>query len=334
MSALRPSNLPKLAVCPCYESNPVVGPAAERGTLLDSAFRAELLGLKERMLIANKLTSDEIAAVSWSVSMVRAMAGNERILADEDDCRTAMLGLKGTADAIVPTRLMHFDLKTGTRRNYREQMAAYALGLMNDHFASDWTCHLLFCDLREVVTYRFTYEEAHSLVDAVIQAFHDPEKEPVPCEYCGWCGKADNCSARCAVVAQSLPAAEPGFDFDAMVADPEKLGQFLTACAVLDDFRDRAKKIATERLRGGGEVPGWKLVTRKGNEFVDCETVGRHIQRLGFGPVLAAYGNLSASKFRDLWTNRMPVESPFPEEAVKHTAATTYLKQSQTKNNR
>ena len=32
MSALRPSNLPKLAVCPCYESNPVAGPAAERGT--------------------------------------------------------------------------------------------------------------------------------------------------------------------------------------------------------------------------------------------------------------------------------------------------------------
>ena len=49
MSALRPSNLPKLAVCPCYESNPVAGPAAERGTLLDSAFRAELLGLDERV---------------------------------------------------------------------------------------------------------------------------------------------------------------------------------------------------------------------------------------------------------------------------------------------
>ena len=50
MSALRPSNLPKLAVCPCYESNPVAGPAAERGTLLDTAFRAELLGLEERFV--------------------------------------------------------------------------------------------------------------------------------------------------------------------------------------------------------------------------------------------------------------------------------------------
>ena len=130
MSALRPSNLPKLAVCPCYESNPVAGPAAERGTLLDTAFRAELLGLEERFTLTNKLTADEIAAVSWSVSMVRAMSGRERVLAREDDCRVAILNLTGTADAIVPTRLTHFDLKTGARRNYKEQMAAYALGMI------------------------------------------------------------------------------------------------------------------------------------------------------------------------------------------------------------
>jgi hypothetical protein len=143
MSALRPSNLPKLAVCPCYESHPVVGPAAERGTLLDTAFRAELLGLEERFVIANKLTADEIAAVSWSVSMVRAISGRERVLAREDDCRVRILDLTGTADAIVPTRLTHFDLKTGARRNYREQMAAYALGLMGAYFAGEWTAHLL-----------------------------------------------------------------------------------------------------------------------------------------------------------------------------------------------
>ena len=69
--------------------------------------------------------------------MVRAMSGRERVLAREDDCRVKILNLTGTADAIVPTKLTHFDLKTGARRNYREQMAAYALGLMGAHFASD-----------------------------------------------------------------------------------------------------------------------------------------------------------------------------------------------------
>ena len=119
--------------------------------------------------------------------------------------------------------------------------------------------------------------------------------------------------------------------FDAVLADPEKLGRCLAACAVVEDFRDRAKQIATERLKTGGEVSGWKLVTRKGNEFVDCETVGHHIGTMGFGPVLTAYGNLSATKFRDLWSQRMPGEKPFPTESVKHAAPSTYLKQSKTK---
>ncbi len=331
MSALRPSNLPKLAVCPCYESNPVAGPAAERGTLLDSAFRAELLATDDRRQLADKLTSDENAAVSWAVSMVRAMAGRERVLAREDDCRLRMLELTGTADAIVPSRLMHFDLKTGVRRNYREQMAAYALGLMSAQFASSWTCHLLFCDLREIETIRFTYDEAHAVVDEVVKRFNDPGKKPEPCEYCGWCAKADICEARRKLVAETLPAADPGFDFDAVVADPEKLGRFLAACAVVDDFRERAKKLAIERLKTGGEVPGWRMVTRKGSTFVDCETVGHHIQQLGFGPVLTAYGNLSANKFRRIWEKRMGTNKPFPEEAVKHAAPSTYLKQTNTK---
>ena len=330
-SALRPSNLPKLAVCPCYESNPVAGPAAERGTLLDSAFRAELLGSPEQITLRDKLTAEEIAAVSWSVSMVRVMAGRERVLAREDDCRVKMLGLTGTADAVVPTRLTHFDLKTGMRRNYREQMAAYALGLMESQFASEWTAHLLFCDQREIETHKFTYDEAREIVDQVVRAFHDPAKKPSPCEYCGWCAKAETCPARLALVAETLPVADPGFDFDAVLSDPQKLGRFLAACAVVEDFRERAKQIATERIRTGGEVPGWKLVTRKGSEFVDCETVGHHIGEMGFGPVLAAYGNLSATKFRDLWSQRMPGEAPFPEESVKHAAPSTYLKQSKPK---
>jgi len=332
MSALRPSALPKLAECPCYEGSPVAGPAAERGTLLDTAFRAELLGAEDRHAIAGKLTADENAAVGWAVAVVRAMAGGEQVLAAEDDCRVAMAGMRGTADAIVPERGILFDLKTGARRNYREQMAAYALGMMEAGFATEWTCHLLFCDLREVETHRFTYDGARDLVDAITGAFHDPGKQPAPCGYCGWCGKADTCSARLAVVAQALPVAAPGFDFDAVVADPGRLGAFLAACAVVEDFRERARKAAIGRLKDGGTIPGWRLVTRKGSEFVDCGTVGHHIATMGFGPVLAAYGNLSAAKFRQLWAERMPADKPFPEEAVKHAAASTYLKQTNNNN--
>ncbi len=331
MSALRPSNLPKLAACPCYEGRADAGPAAARGTLLDSAFRAEILGLEARHLLSDKLTADENAAVDWAVSMVRAMAGRERVLAREDDCRLAVSGLTGTADAVVPGKFSHFDLKTGARREYREQMAAYALALMQAHFASSWTAHLLFCDLREIETVRFTYEEAKETVAGVVAAFNDPGKKPVPCEYCAWCGKADTCAARLALLAGAVASADPGFDFDAVVADPAKLGRFLAACATAEEFGERARRIAIDRIRTGGTVPGWRLATRKGGEFVDCLTVGHHIGRMGFGPVLAAYGSLSALKFRQLWAERMKDGPPFPEEAVKHAAPTTYLRQSKSK---
>jgi hypothetical protein len=217
------------------------------------------------------------------------------------------------------------------RRNYREQMAAYALGFMESRFADEWTAHLLFCDQREVESFKFTYDEAKAVVGEVIEAFYDLNKSPAPCEYCGWCAKAETCPARRTMVAETLPVADPGFDFEAVAADPVQLGRFLAACAVVEDFRERAKKIATERIKAGGAVPGWRLVTRKGSEFVDCETVGHHIGAMGFGPVLAAYGNLSAARFRDLWIQRMPGESPFPEEAVKHAAPSTYLKQAKAK---
>ena len=63
---------------------------------------------------------------------------------------------------------------------------------------------------------------------------------------------------------------------------------------------------------------------------VDAVTVGHQIQAMGFGPVLAAYGNLSARKFRQLWDERLN-SKPFPEEAVKHSPPVSYLKQTQIK---
>ena len=43
---LRPSNLPKLAICACFEPNAEAGPAAERGTKLDGVFRRRAQGDK------------------------------------------------------------------------------------------------------------------------------------------------------------------------------------------------------------------------------------------------------------------------------------------------
>lgn len=328
--SLRPSNLPKLAECACYTPDPKPGPAAERGSALDSLFRRRMAGMPDQAEMFYQPTEADLDAVEWAVVTVKALAGGNEVITREQDCRVAIPGFEngGTADALIPDKLAHADLKTGQKRNYREQMAAYALGLMEQHFASEWTAHLLFCDQKEVVTHRFTFEEARKIVGDVVAKFRDPAKRPTPCDYCGWCAKEQTCEVRLAIAESAVATGVPGFDFTAVLADNGKLGRFLAACAVLDDFRKQAETVAKERLQAGAEILGWKLVTRRGPEFVDHVTVGHHIQALGFGVVLAAYGNLGAKKFREIWEQKMPREKAFPEELVKHGKATLSLRQT------
>lgn len=323
--SLRPSNLPKLAQCACFESKADAGPAAARGSALDSVFRTRALDEPVPAELIHSPSEEDLAAVEWAVTMLRTLAGGEPVLVHEADCRVQLLGMSGTADAIIPSKLAHADLKTGQKRNYREQMAAYALGLMEEHFASEWTAHLLFCDQREVQIMRFTYDEAHALVQQIIARYEDPNKQPSVCDYCTWCAREATCPARLALASTALAASEPQFNFELVLADNDKLGQFLSACCTLDSYRGRAEEAAKDRLQAGSEIPGWKLVTRRGPEFVQSVDVGRYISDLGFAYVLAAYGNLSAKKFREIWELKMP-DRAFPEELIKHGRATVALR--------
>lgn len=320
---LRPSNLPKLAICACFEPNPIAGDAAARGTMLDGVFRRRVHGDKSD---DTALLKDDLDAVDWAVNTLRAVAGTSEIITAEDRCKIECLGLTGTADAWLPELGASADLKTGQLRNYREQMAAYALGFMEATFRTEWTAHLLFCDQRQLVTHRFTYDEAKALVNEVIARFHDFGKEPTVCEYCSWCAKAESCPARLKLASEALVPAETGFNFELVLADNEKLGAFLTACTVLEEFRERAEEAAKNRLVAGETIPGWKLSSRKGSEFIYHDAVGRYIDRLGFGAVLGAYGNLSATKFRELWAAKMPVDAPFPEDLIQRGAGSVSLR--------
>ena len=264
-------------------------------------------------------TREDDEAIEWSMTILRTLAGSSEVITQEQACRVQIPGLSsgGTADAILPKKLAHADLKTGQKRNYREQMAAYALGFMEQYFATEWTAHVLFCDQREVVTHHFTFEEAARIVGQVRDRYFDLNKKPSICSYCNWCAKANSCDARLREASRALEATSPGFNFEPILADNTRLGNFLRACAVLDVFREQAAEALKERLKAGASVAGWKLTSRKGSEYIDNVSLGLYIKELGFGPVLGAYGNLSAKKFREIWEQKMPREKPFPEHLIK-----------------
>lgn len=327
MSDIRHSALPKLAQCAKYESNPVAGPAAERGTRLDAAFRAFLMGQP----VPVELSSEEQESVMWAVDTVRDLADGGEIIADEVNLKVKTPGLDhiGTEDARCEDEAISFDLKTGQIRSYYEQMAAYALGNMDRQFEkhfdpqllneSTWTCCLLFCDQREFTRIEFNYATAKAVVDGVLEAVNDPNAQPTPCEYCNWCKKADTCRARTAPVVETLAVVEtPGVSLEAMkaelVANPERLGKFLQAAAMFEDFLGEVKTAAKDQMATGVFVPGWKLQEEAGREHFDRIAIVRSAiaGKSGLDDLVANLGGkMTGSKFRE-WCAKMGV--PVQEE--------------------
>jgi hypothetical protein len=275
---IRHSALPKLAQCPCYESNPVAGPAAERGSRMDAAFRAFLMGKP----VSGDLSTEELEAVMWAVDTARDIADGADIEADEVNLKVNTPGMDhvGTEDMRCEAIQMSADLKTGSLRSYFQQQAAYALGNMDRTFTQDWTTHLIFCDQREVVSHVWTYEKAQEVVSEVLASATDPNRKPSVCEYCSWCRKADTCVARTEPVVETLAVVEqPEMSLEALkaeiVSDPARLGLFLQKAAQFVDFYDEVKSTAKVDMEAGISVPGWKIQKQAGNEYFDRLSIVR-----------------------------------------------------------
>jgi hypothetical protein len=316
---IRHSALPKLALCGQYEGAPGTSPAAERGTKLDAAFRhAWTTGEFPDW----DLPEEDADAVRWAINQCISLGGvRDGLTTDEDRCRILTGGFehRGTADGVAVRGRWLVDLKSGQIYDYRAQMAAYALGLMQQHFEQTWDTHLLFCDQRQTVIHRWTYATASELVRKVLA---NVGTAPVENDYCGWCAKSLTCPARVAtkdkalVTVAGLAPTVQDEGFLALLNDPERLGQFLAACQTLDDFRDAAKAKARELLEAGQKVPGWRLQKPRASEYVEAEHVAQAVSNgvLGAGDVIRAQGSMSVKKAQALWSAAGAI---LPDEIVQ-----------------
>jgi hypothetical protein len=322
----RPSSLPKLAECVRFEGMAGAGPAAERGNTLDKLYREALGGVAE--LDPN---NDDHRGIAWAVGMTRILANKqaddvgpeifttESILWKEDDLRVQAMGMQGTADCALPHARTSIDLKTGQERNYMEQQALYALGFMSRYKVDRWTVVLIYSDLRTMKTLDFTRPWAESIIRNLMARVNDPQSVATPCDYCNWCAKKYTCAERLETVAFWAGKDPATIDWQAEMNDPVKLAQFINLCSLItskDGLEDYARGLAREKLNTGEDVPGFVLRNRKGREYVEPETVAIHAEQLGIANILAAYGSLSAEKFKGLWETALS-GVPFPTEEIK-----------------
>jgi hypothetical protein len=318
---LRPSNLPKIKLCAWYRSQDEQSDAAARGSKIDRIFRDIIVGLRD----FPDGTAAEIAAAVWAADQVDQIAGKYHVFADKTDCAVVIPGFQqaGEVDCLCPKLFASFDLKSGAYYDYELQMAAYSFGLMTKYFAETWTTWLIFCDLRRVYHYTFTYEQASRLV-CEVRALYEAAAAPAYNPYCTFCANAGGCPVLINRADQVLALVEkPKFDFQGLLANPERLGYFLTACRAIEPLQQQAQDRVKQYLLAKTEVRGWSLVTRAPSKFVDSPAVVPLAEKLGSARVLQEYGHMSVAKYEKLCAEAGL--SP-DSAAIKMGAGATYLR--------
>ena len=133
--------------------------------------------------------------IVWAASDILSVAGRKKLISEQrvSIMRDGEEISFGSMDAYCKGHL--FDLKTGMKRDYKQQMAAYALGVMQKFGDKKLTCHLVYSRFKDVETFDIELEEAERIVYGIVDSVKDPTRSPWPCDYCRWCSRKDNCTA-------------------------------------------------------------------------------------------------------------------------------------------
>lgn len=278
---MRPSTLPMLAACPCFESDGNESAFTAAGT---NRHKLAAAYLKDGESALNEVEEDESDKVRWACKYLLDHAPTtefplrieeRRVLLDEDFTEL----MAGTPDVTCGPHL--FDFKSRPR-DYREQMAAYALMIFQELDFDQVTVHLLFCEIESERTFMLTKMEATAIVLAVIALAHDKDRKPTACEYCSWCSKNLTCSALMKPAAEIARARGANANdvavFESFIMDgahPSKIidsgvmGVILRVMRVVAVAVKSAEHAAKEMAVKQGMVPeGFKLQSKAGKTFV------------------------------------------------------------------
>jgi hypothetical protein len=330
---ISPSSLPKLAECALFEGAGGTSAAAERGTAIDVAIRNCISAEHDIAIVG-----EDAGAIAYGAEELTRLAKGSFVETREEYLAMAVPGLSklGTADAVCKAEKWVADIKTGQVRNYREQLAAYALACMEDNFDTSWTAHVVYVDQKLIRSYDFTYEEAQQITKRTIDRATSAEAKPTPCEYCSWCKHYNNCNAivRQAESAISLIPDATGNSIEAIkeriLSTPQTLGAFAKEWKLAEkEIAEPVLSHLKTRLENGDEVAGWKLTSMSGRKFVEADAIAKASEGISKETlILALGGKMSEKNYLELCANN-GVEPD--TTAIKAGSPITQLRQTKVK---
>lgn len=271
---IRPSALPMLAVCPRYEGEDTTGNEdTQAGTLRHIALGRALSYDPDPY---RGLSEEDAEAVRWAKSYIFTKAPTptfalalEKKVNPLDSEFQPLFPQGGTPDVVCGPYL--FDLKT-RERDYTAQMAAYALHMFQEGGWDKVEFHLLFTQNKRAQVFTLTEDEATKIVNDILARVKDPQAEPVPCDYCGWCSKRLTCPALLKRV-EAVAAARDDWGLSnyhaSELTSPEEMGKALRLARCIKEWAESVEYHAKEMAIKQGVVPaGFKLQSRQGARFV------------------------------------------------------------------
>jgi len=296
-----PSMAPKLEECALFTPTGGAGAAAQRGTDIDIAIRHLLQGDSAPY---HALPPEDQPAARWGADKLRELGGLHHVETREEYLGMCVPGLSrpGTADAVCKSGRWVADIKTGQARDYRGQLSAYALACMDEHFADDWTAHVVYVDQRLVRSFKFLRPEAEARLQVWKEKITSPTAEPTPNEYCAWCAHRDTCVALVRQSSEALALVSGPTSLteirERLLADPEKLGAFAAQWKIAEkEIAKPALDALKARLVAGESIPGWK-VTESTRRTVGATAIARAAESVSRETlVLAMGGTMPADDF-------------------------------------
>gem|GEM_PF-2324976 len=302
-----------LAACPCWESDNTRNESNDLdlsdGTKRHKLF-ASMIADRVRMLhdtsamrssdairaLDALLNPDDVEACEWAADYFMLHAPLSDYPWFSEHKMSFLLpdfsAMEGTPDAVCGNQL--FDLKS-RRRDYRSQMAAYALMIFEEHPEFQFVrVHILFAIGQTVEVYEITREDAMDIVESITTRATKGELDLVPvgsgvngeyqwiplkptaCEYCCWCKHQLTCPANVGPAKQvAMGYSEPTIDLTqwhpSQVTDGKELAIGLDVAKIVRKWAESWEFHAKDFAMKGGVIPGYELKETQGK--IHCSDV-------------------------------------------------------------
>jgi hypothetical protein len=122
------------------------------------------------------------------------------------------------------------------------------------------------------------------------------------------------------------------FDYKSLLTSPVRLGPFLSLCKLITELEEEARHAAVALALRETVIPGWTLVRREGNAYVEAGAVLGLLQRCPVNSLTAllpvvssALGSLSEQRYIAFCEAAGIAPDP---NVIKHPGATVFLRQN------